>query len=223
MTRLRALIVDDEATVRLATGIALRQEGYEVRCEADGSRLATVLQEFPPDLAIIDVGLPTGPDGYAITRRLRQQVDCAIVLITSADTVEDRLRGFTAGADDHLGKPFSLAELLARADALMRRTGRWVQQVYKFGDLLLDDTSRTVLRGDGDIVLTRTEYDLLRVFCRHPGRVLTKRQLLVHVWGPDTVEENVVEVHLSALRRKLESSGPRLLHTVRGVGFVLRA
>jgi DNA-binding response OmpR family regulator len=154
---------------------------------------------------------------------LRQQVDCAIVLITSADTVEDRLRGFTAGADDHLGKPFSLAELLARADALMRRTGRWVQQVYKVGDLLLDDTSRTVLRGDGDMVLTRTEYDLLRVFCRHPGRVLTKRQLLVHVWGPDTVEDNVVEVHLSALRRKLESHGPRLLHTVRGVGFVLRA
>lgn len=223
MTGLRALIVDDEATVRLATEIALRQEGYDVRCEVDGSRLATVLQEFRPDLAIIDVGLPAGPDGYAITRRLRQQVDCAIVLITSADTVEDRLRGFTAGADDHLGKPFSLAELLARADALMRRTGRWVQQVYKVGDLLLDDTSRTVLRGDGDMVLTRTEYDLLRVFCRHPGRVLTKRQLLVHVWGPDTVEDNVVEVHLSALRRKLESQGPRLLHTVRGVGFVLRA
>lgn len=223
MTRLRALIVDDEASVRLATEIALRQEGYDVRCEVDGSTLATVLQEFRPDLAIIDVGLPAGPDGYAITRRLRQQVDCAIVMITSADTVEDRLRGFAAGADDHLGKPFSLAELLARADALMRRTGRWMQQVYKIGDLLVDDTTRTVLRGDGDIGLTRTEYDLLKVFCRHPGLVLTKRQLLVHVWGPDAFEENVVEVHLSALRRKLESRGPRLLHTVRGVGFVLRA
>lgn len=223
MTRLRVLVVEDEAPVRLAIEIAFRDHGYDVRAETDGSRLGAVLQEFSPDLAILDVRLPAGPDGYSMTRRLREKGDCSVVLLTAADTIEDRLAGFEAGADDHLGKPFSLAELQARSLALLRRTGRSTPTVRRLGDLVVDDASRSVRRADHEIDLTRTEYDLLSVLSRNPGQVLSKRQLLVHVWGLDAVDGNVVEVHMSALRRKLEAHGPRLLHTVRGVGFVLRA
>jgi len=216
------LVVEDDEPVREAVGIALRGEGYEVRSEADGSAVEEVVGKFHPDLAILDVRLPTGPDGYTMARRLRRVGDTPVLLLTAADSLDDRLAGFEAGADDHLGKPFSMAELLARAQALLRRSGRLVTASFEVGDILVDDATHTVQRGGNDIELTRTEYDLLSVLVRHPGQVLSKQQLLIQVWGFDAYDANVVEVHMSALRRKLEAFGPRVIQTIRGIGFVLR-
>lgn len=220
--KVRVLVVEDDSAVRDAIEIAFRQEGYEVRSERDGEGLQQVADRFRPDLAILDVRLPTGPDGYEMARRLRERGDLPLVMLTAADTLDDRLNGFRAGADDHVGKPFSTAELLARVQALLRRSGRLAAPVRVWGDLVVDDGPRTVTRADKSIELTRTEYDLLMVLLRHPEQVLTRQQLLVQVWGFDSYDSNVVEVHLGALRRKLEAHGPRFIHTVRGVGYVLR-
>lgn len=221
--RVRVLVVEDDNAVRDALEIAFRGEGYEVRSVADGSKLHSLAHEFNPDLAVLDVRLPVGPDGYAMTRILREKRnDLPVLLLTSADSLDDRLTGFRAGADDHVGKPFSTAELLVRVQALLRRSGRLTAPVYVHGDLVVDDGSRTVSRSEVPIDLTRTEYDLLVTLLRHPDQVLTRQQLLAWVWGFDAYDSNVVEVHLGALRRKLEAHGPRIIHTVRGVGYVLR-
>lgn len=144
-------------------------------------------------------------------------------MLTAADTVEERLAGFSAGADDYIVKPFSLAELLARVEALLRRSGRLTSAVRQVADVIIDDGARTVVRDGEPMDLTRTEYDLLAVMAKHPGQVLSKVQLLTHVWGFEAYDVNLVEVHVSSLRRKLEAHGPRLIQTVRGVGYVLRA
>ena len=217
----RVLVVEDESAVRDAIDIAFRSEGYEVRAEADGTSLEAVAEEFRPDLAVLDVRLPAGPDGYAMARMLRKD-DTPVLLLTAADTLDDRLTGFQAGADDHLGKPFSTAELVARAKALLRRSGRLAPTIVNIGDLVVDDATRTVTRGDESIELTRTEYDLLSMLVRHPGQILSKQQLLVQVWGFDAFDPNIVEVHMSALRRKLEAHGDRLIHTVRSVGYIIK-
>jgi len=219
----RVLIVEDDSAVREAVEIAFRGEGFDVRAEADGSGIAQIVGSFHPDVAILDVRLPTGPDGYAMARQLRKLDDIPIVLLTAADSLDDRLTGFRAGADDYLSKPFSMAELLARVQALIRRSGRSSDAIFTVGDLVVADSTRTVTRDGVEIELTRTEYDLLLAMCRHPGQIMSKQQLLGMVWGDlDFYGDNVVEVHLSALRRKLEASGPRLIHTMRGVGYVLR-
>ena len=218
----RVLVVEDESAVREAIDIAFRSEGYEVRSEVDGSALARVAEEFRPDLAVLDVRLPAGPDGYAMARMLRKVDDTPVLLLTAADTLDDRLTGFQAGADDHLGKPFSTAELIARSKALLRRSGRLAPTVVHISDLVVDDATRTVKRGDDEIELTRTEYDLLSMLVRHPGQILSKQQLLVQVWGFDAFDPNIVEVHMSALRRKLEVHGGRLIHTVRSVGYIIK-
>lgn len=220
--KLRVLIVEDESAVRDAVGVALRSEGYEVRAEANGSQLSMVTSDFRPDLAILDVRLPVGPDGYTMARMLREGGDLPVMMLSAADTVDDRLAGFNAGADDHLGKPFSTAELLARAQALLRRSGRLASPVIEIADLTVDDSTRVVTRAGQPVELTRTEYDLLSILVHHPGQILSKQQLLLQVWGFDAYETNVVEVHMSALRRKLEVHGARLIHTVRGVGYILR-
>jgi DNA-binding response OmpR family regulator len=220
--KVRVLVVEDDSAVRDAIEIAFRGEGYEVQSEADGSKLHSVADRFHPDIAVLDVRLPVGPDGYTMARLLREKNDLPVLLLTSADSLDDRLTGFRAGADDHMGKPFSTAELLARVQALLRRSGRLTAAVHVRGDLVVDDGSRTVSRSDVPIDLTRTEYDLLLALLRHPDQVLTRQQLLVQVWGFDAYDSNVVEVHLGALRRKLEANGPRIIHTVRGVGYVLR-
>ena len=220
----RVLLVEDDSAVRDAVEIAFRGEGFDVRAEADGSAIQEIVRTFHPDVAILDVRLPTGPDGYTMVKQLRAIDDLPLVLLTSADSLDDRLTGFRAGADDYVSKPFSMAELLARVEALLRRSGRSSDATFRVGDLVVADATRTVTRAGVEIELTRTEYDLLSVLCRSAGEVLSRKQLLQEVWGGyDYYADNVVEVHLSALRRKLEARGPRIIHTVRSVGYVLRA
>lgn len=218
----RVLLVEDDLPIRTAVAAALGAAGYEVRAESDGSRIAEVAREHKPDLAVLDVHLPFGPDGFGIARQLRSGSTMPIMFLTAADAVEDRLAGFGAGADDYLVKPFSMAELLARVQALLRRSGRLSSQAWQVGDLLVDDAAKSVVRAGQVIDLTRTEYDLLSSLLTHTGTVLSKTQLLTQVWGFDAYDANLVEVHMSALRKKLEAVGPRLIHTVRGAGYVLR-
>lgn len=222
MASARVLLVEDEPAVRKALELAFLAEGYYVRSEADGSALEQVAEAFRPDVAVLDVRLPVGPDGYTMTRMLRNRDDLPVLLLTAADSLENRLTAFEAGADDHVAKPFSTAELLARTQALLRRAGRLVPDVITVGDLVIDDGARTVTRGESAIDLTRTEYDLLSLLARHAGQILSKQQLLVQLWGFDAYASNVIEVHVSALRRKLDAHGARLIHTVRSVGYVLR-
>ena len=219
----RVLVVEDDPPIRSALDVALRNEGCEVQAEKDGTTIDKVAALFRPDLAILDVRLPAGPDGYAMARILRGGSDIPVLFLTAADGLDDRLAGFEAGGDDYMVKPFSMAELLARAKALLRRAGRLASAVWQVGDLMIDDGARVAMRGGAKLDLTRTEYDLLSTLAQHPGQVMSKVQLLAQVWGFDAYDSNLVEVHLSALRRKLESHGPRLVHTVRGVGYVLRA
>jgi DNA-binding response OmpR family regulator len=218
----RVLVVEDDRPVRTSLEVALREEGYEVCACADASGVHRVVEQFRPDLAVLDVRLAAGPDGYSTARLLRGQSTLPIIMLTAADTVAERLQGFNAGADDYLIKPFSMAELLARVEALLRRSGRLTSAVRQIGDVIIDDAARTVLRAGDTLDLTRTEFDLLTVMAKHPGQVLSKVQLLTQVWGFDAYDVNLVEVHMSSLRRKLEAHGPRLVQTVRGVGYVLR-
>lgn len=220
--RPRVLVVEDDTPIRSALDVALRGEGYEVRAERDGTALLEVAQQFLPDLAVLDVRLPEGPDGYEMAGLLRRTSGLPVLFLTAADSVEDRLAGFDAGADDYLIKPFSMAELLARVQALLRRSGLLLSSTWQVGDLVVDDGARTVVRGGVPLDLTKTEYDLLAMLVRHVGKVMSKTQLLTMVWGFDAYDSNVVEVQVSGLRRKLEAAGPRLIHTVRGAGYVLR-
>ena len=218
----RVLVVEDDRPIRSSLEVSLHGEGYEVLALPDATGLQDTVATFRPDLAVLDVRLPVGPDGYATARLLRAGSDLPILFLTAADGIDDRLAGFDAGGDDYLIKPFSMAELLARARALLKRAGRLSSAALQIGDLVIDDSARTVVRGGEVLNLTRTEYDLLSVLAQHPGQVLTKVQLLTQVWGFDAYDGNLVEVHLSALRRKLEAHGPRLVQTVRGIGYVLR-
>lgn len=218
----RILVVEDDRPIRSSLEVSLQGEGYEVLALPDATGLHDIVATFRPDLAVLDVRLPVGPDGYATARLLRAGSDLPILFLTAADGIDDRLAGFDAGGDDYLIKPFSMAELLARARALLKRAGRLSSAALQIGDLVIDDSARTVVRCGEVLNLTRTEYDLLSVLAQHPGQVLTKVQLLTQVWGFDAYDGNLVEVHLSALRRKLEAHGPRLVQTVRGVGYVLR-
>lgn len=218
----RVLVVEDDDVIRSALDIALRGEGYQVRTEVDGTNIDRVMAEFRPDLAILDIRLPQGPDGYDIARLLRAASDVPLLFVTAADEVDARLAGFDAGADDYLVKPFSMAELLARVQALLRRSGRLVSGVRQLGALVIDEGARAVVYRSAPIQLTRTEYDLLCVLSQRPGQVVSKAQLLAQVWGFEAYDDNVVEVYVSSLRRKLEAHGPRLVHTVRGMGYVVR-
>lgn len=218
----RVILVEDDDAIRDAVKVALGQEGCDVMSRSDGTDVVNVAAALRPDLAIIDVRLRTGPNGFQVARQLRSQSDVAIIFLTAADSVEDRLAGFEAGADDYLLKPFSTAELIARVKAILRRKGRLSPQAVQVGNLSIDDAGRLVTRDGQRLVLTETEYQVLYALARHPGRVLSKVQLLTMVWGFDAYDTNLVEVHVSALRRKMEGLGPRLIHTVRGVGYVIR-
>jgi two-component system, OmpR family, response regulator len=218
----RVLLVEDDTALREAVAAALRAEGYDVLAAEDGLGLRERVTTFRPDLAVLDVRLPAGPSGLSITRLLRAEADLPILLLTAADGVPDRLAGFEAGADDYVVKPFAMTELLARIQALLRRSGRVTSETWQIGDLVVDEASRTVHRGGELLDLTRTEFDLLTTLHKSRSRVVSKAHLLTAVWGFDAYDPNLVEVHISALRRKLEAHGPRLIHTVRGAGYRLQ-
>jgi two-component system, OmpR family, response regulator MprA len=222
---MRILVVDDELPVRTALERALRLEGYDVELASDGIEALERLPEAAPDALVLDVLMPR-MDGIAATTQLRARGDrTPILLLTARDAVADRVAGLDAGADDYLVKPFALEELLARLRALLRRTGASSGNgKLAFADLTLDAGTREVRRGDRSIELTRTEFLLLELFMLNPRQVLTRALIFERVWGYDFgPSSNALEVYVGYLRRKLERAGePRLIHTVRGVGYALR-
>jgi two-component system response regulator MprA len=223
MTRVRVLLVDDDTAVRQSLSTALLRDGCEV-FDADGGDAALAhLNGARVDAIVLDVAMAE-PNGLEVCRRLRARGDLTpILMLTARDLVDDRVAGLDAGADDYLVKPFALAELRARLRALVRRTSSSVEQL-SYGDLVLDLVSARVTRGVREIPLTRTEYGLLELFLRNPGRVLSHTQIFQAVWGYDFgLRSNNLWVYMSYLRAKLEADGePRILHTVRGLGYVLR-
>jgi two-component system OmpR family response regulator len=216
----RVLVIEDAEAIRIAVDSGLVGAGHSVLLRPDGGTLERDLAEFRPDVVILDVMLP-GRDGFALLEVVRARSRAGVVMLTARDGIEDRLRGLTTGADDYVVKPFVLAELVARVNALLRRMGRLPTELM-IGDLVVDPGAATVRRGQTFITLTATEFKLLCYFAEHRGSVLNKTQILSAVWGFDEYDPNLVEVFISALRRKLEQHGPRLLHTVRGLGYVLR-
>ena len=222
--RPRVLVVDDDRSIRQALERALPLEGFVVQSAADGLAALERLEGEHPDLVVLDVMMP-GLSGIEVTRRLRDQGSRVPVCILSArDEVSDRVEGLRVGADDYLVKPFALEELVARLHALLRRSPPVADGRLRAGDLELHPAGREARRGQRTLDLTNREFELLEAFVRHPGQVLSRPQLLEQVWGYSfEVDGNVVDVFVSYLRRKLECGGePRVLHTVRGVGFVLR-
>lgn len=217
------LVIDDDPKITSLLRRALRAEGYDVRTAQDGAEGLARARERQPDLVVLDWLMP-GMDGLEVCRRLREQSDVPILMLTARDETADRVRGLDSGADDYLVKPFALDELLARVRALLRRREQRERRVLQYADLALDLTSRIATRGERTIELTTREFELLSYFLRHPGVVLSQEQLLDHVWeGQFDNESNVLHVYVGYLRNKLEAGGePRLIHTVRGVGYVLR-
>ena len=221
---MRVLVVDDEPAVRESISRSLRFEGYEVELAADGESALKSQAARPADAVILDVMMPV-IDGLETCRRLRATGDrVPVLMLTARRAIGDRVTGLDAGADDYLVKPFALEELLARLRALLRRTDSGGSEKLSFGDLELNVTARTVLRADRMIDLTRTEFDLLELLLRHPRRVLSRSVLFTEVWGYDFgTGSNSLDVYIGYLRRKLEAHGEsRLVHTVRGVGYVLK-
>jgi two-component system response regulator MprA len=222
---MRILIVDDEPAVREALERILRLDGFEVALACDGREAVRSQVAAPADAVLLDVLMP-GLDGLEVCRRMRDTGDrTPVLMLTARDDIGDRVAGLEAGADDYLAKPFALEELLARLRALLRRSG-WGDEhdVLRFDDLALDPRSHEVRRGERLIELTRTEFLLLELFLHHPRQVLTRDQIFDRVWGYDFgPASNSLEVYVGYLRRKTEAAGEqRVLHTVRGVGYVLR-
>ena len=221
---MRILVVDDEPSVRDALDRALRMDGYRVQLAADGREALDALAHQPPDAIVLDVLMPE-PDGLEVCRRLRAAGDrTPVLMLTARDAVPDRVKGLDAGADDYLVKPFALEELGARLRALLRRTRRPDRGEAPPRRPRARPAGHTVTRDGRPVELTRTEFLLLELFLRHPRQVLTRSQIFEHVWGYDFgPTSNSLEVYVGYLRRKLEAGGePRLMHTVRGVGYVLR-
>jgi two-component system response regulator MprA len=220
----RVLVVDDEPAVRSALERALRLEAYAVEVAADGREALDRIASGTPDAVVLDVAMPH-VDGLEVCRRLRGAGDRTPVLIlTARDEIDDRVAGLDAGADDYLVKPFALKELKARLRALLRRATPAGDGPLRFADLELDPVSYEVHRGERRLELSRTEFNLLALFLEHPRQVLTRSVIFERVWGYDFgASSNALGVYVGYLRRKTEAAGePRLLHTVRGVGYVLR-
>ncbi len=221
---MRILVVDDDLAVCRSIDRALRLEGYEVATVATGHEALEAVAQNSPDALVLDLQLPD-LDGLQVCRRIREAGnDTPILMLTARHGIDDRVQGLDAGADDYLVKPFALEELLARLRALLRRRFEGEGGLLRFGELTLDLASREAHRGARAFVLTRIEFDLLELFLRHPRQVLTREVLLNRVWGFDFDSgTNSLAVYVGYLRRKTEAGGePRCIHTVRGVGYVLR-
>jgi len=225
-TPLRVLVVEDEATLSQLLTMAFKYEGWDVQTAGSGPDGVRLAREFKPDAAVLDVMLP-GFDGLEVLRRLRAELGSMPVLFLSArDAVEDRIAGIEAGAEDYVTKPFSLEEVVARLRGMLRRAGAAAAlegSQLVVGDLTLDEETREVTRGGDVINLTATEFEVLRYLMRNPRRVLTKGQMLERVWHYDFGgQTNVVELYISYLRRKIDAGRTPMIHTVRGVGYVLK-
>jgi two-component system response regulator MprA len=234
---LKVLVIDDEENIIEFIRLGLRYEGFQVESAPDGEQGIVAAQRIDPDVIILDIMLP-GIDGLEVCRRLRSNPttrDIPILMLTAKDEVRDRITGLRTGADDYLTKPFDFDELLERIRAILRRQKRAAQggvgedgggsQILQFGDLRLNTATREVTRGDRQIELTATEYNLLHLFMSHPRQVLDRQTILNRVWGYDFLgETNIIEVYVRYLREKIEDSpsSPRLIQTVRSVGYVLK-
>lgn len=219
----RILVIEDEDRIRQFLQRGLSFEGYRVDVASDGSIGLDLFRENPPDLVLLDLMLP-GMDGLEVCRRIRAASEVPILMLTAKENIEDRVTGLDAGADDYLVKPFAFDELVARVRALLRRAQPTKPQVYRFADLELDTGTRQGKRGDQTFDLTAKEYELLELFMRHPRQVLTREVIFDRVWNYDFGgESNIIEVYVRYLRQKTEAGdAPRLIHTVRGIGYVLR-
>ena len=221
----RILVVDDEPSIIDAVATSLRYEGFAVTQAVNGRQALSSAQEDPPDLIVLDVMLPD-LDGLEVTRRLREDgIQVPILFLTARDAVEDKVNGLTIGGDDYVTKPFALAEVVARVHAILRRLGAEGQEtgILTFADITLDENAHEVTRAGHEIPLTATEFNLLRFFMLNPRHVLSKSQILDHVWHYDFGGDgNVVETYVSYLRKKLEVAGPSVIQTVRLVGYALR-
>jgi two-component system, OmpR family, response regulator len=225
LDRLRVLVVDDEPGIVDVVSMALRHHGFEVTAVDTGARALAEARDWRPHAMVLDVMLPD-MEGFEVARRLAaQRAEIPILFLSARDTTSDKVRGLTTGGDDYVTKPFSLEELIARLRNILRRTGAVAQTSSRlqFADLELDEDTREVMRGRHSIELTATEYRLLRYLLLNPRRVLTRAQLLDHVWSYDFGgDARVLETYISYLRKKLDVHGPPLVHTVRGVGYALR-
>ncbi len=219
----RVLVVEDDEEIADVLRRSLRQEGHEVRTAVDGEEALTAARDFVPDMVVLDLGLPK-LDGVEVCRRLRSDSDVPILILTARVETEDRVRGLDAGADDYLVKPFERDELLARLRALMRRRPPRGSASLRVGDVVLNPDTREVIRGSRSLDLTAREFELLEFLMRNHKLVISRQQLLEEVWGYDpTSMTNTIDVFISNLRRKLEEGGePRVLHTKRGAGYVVR-
>jgi len=223
---LRVLVVDDEVNIAELISMALRYEGWQVEAAHSGTRAVAAAKDFRPDAIVLDMMLPDF-DGMEVLRRVRStDPHVPVVFLTARDSVEDRVAGLTAGGDDYVTKPFSLEELVARLRGLMRRSGARQAEatsVLVVGDLELDEDSHEVSRAGEEIMLTATEFELLRFLMRNPRRVLSKAQILDRVWNYDFGgQANIVELYISYLRKKVDAGRKPMIHTVRGAGYMLK-
>jgi two-component system OmpR family response regulator len=224
---IRAVVVDDEDSLTDLLSMALRYEGWDVRLASDGQHALSTIREFRPDVVVLDIMLPD-IDGLSVLSRLRADgIQVPILFLTAKDSVDDRVAGLTVGGDDYVTKPFSLEELVARLRALIRRSTLAIaaseDSLLEVGDLTLDEDSYEVYRGGVPVELTATEFELLRFLMRNPRRVLSKAQILDRVWSYDFGgKSSVVEIYISYLRKKIDSLGDPMIHTVRGFGYVLK-
>ena len=225
-TPVRALVVDDEVSLGDLLQMALRYEGWDVKTATGGQQALTIARQFKPDVVVLDVMMPD-LDGMEVLHRLRAEGDVPVLFLTAKDAVDDRIAGLTAGGDDYVTKPFSLEEVVARLRGLIRRSSRIVSDAVdpelRVGDLLLNEESYEVSRGDVPIELTATEFELLRYLMRNPRRVLSKSQILDRVWSYDFGgRSSIVEIYISYLRKKIDADAAPMIHTVRGVGYMIK-
>ena len=224
-TSARVLVVDDEPSITDLLAMALRYEHFAVQVAHSGREALDAVEEEEPDLVVLDVMMP-GIDGFEVARRLRNSgAHVPVLFLTARDATEDKVRGLTLGGDDYMTKPFSVEELVARIRAILRRVqpSEAIKGRLAVADLELDEDTHEVWRAGADIELTATEFKLLRYLMLNPRRVLSKDQILDHVWNYDFGgNANIVETYVSYLRRKVDSLGPPLIHTVRGVGYTIR-